>query len=156
MPGPANEPANWPFVTQYVPRRPWGRRARHGDTSGGGEPSPDNKKGPPVPKLSPQQSAEVELSKLGVPMPQDFMSDLSPVAALLFLQACSEATLSVVTGATAADDDPKDEVNPTISEVRNGISAALAGSVHALVALEVLPPEAEAAMVAASVMPAVK
>lgn len=109
-----------------------------------------------MPKLSPMQSAQVELSKLGVPMPNDFMTDLSPIAALLFMQACAEATLSVVTGATAADDDPKDEVNPTISEVLNGISAALAGSVHALVALEVLPPEAEAAMVAASVIPPVK
>ena len=109
-----------------------------------------------MPKLSPMQSAQVELSKLGVPMPNDFMTDLSPIAALLFLQSCAEATLSVVTGATAADDDLKGEVNPTISEVLNGISAALAGSVHALVALEVLPPEAEAAMVAAGAMPPVK
>jgi hypothetical protein len=109
-----------------------------------------------VPRLSPFQSGQVELSKLGVPMPQDFMTDLSPVAALLFLQSCAEATLSVVTGASVADDDPKDEVNPTISEVLNGISAALAGSVHALVALEVLPPEAEEAMTAAGIMRTVK
>lgn len=153
---PIAGPSNWPFTTHIRPAHPWSRPTRLSGQGEQGPKSPQQQKGPLVPRLSPFQSGQVELSKLGVPMPQDFMTDLSPVAALLFLQSCAEATLSVVTGASAADDDPKDEVNPTISEVLNGISAALAGSVHALVALEVLPPEAEEAMTAAGIMRTVK
>jgi len=106
-----------------------------------------------LPKLTPLETAQVELTKLGVPMPGDFMGDLSPVAGLLFLQRTAEAALAVMADASETLGDPADEANPTVSEVLNGVSAALAGTMHALVALEVLPVAAEEAMLKAGKLP---
>jgi hypothetical protein len=99
-----------------------------------------------LPTRTPLEAAKVELSKLGVPMPQDWMESLTPVAALLVLQATAEATLGVLAGAFADPANELDADNPVAGEVLNGVTSGLAGAVHALVALEVLPQAAEDAM----------
>lgn len=103
-----------------------------------------------MPALTPLEAAKVELMKLGVPMPQDWMQHLSPVSALLVLQNVCEAAVTVMSGAFADPSNELDPDSPVAAEVLNGVTAGLAGSVHALVALEVLPKEAEEALSVAS------
>jgi hypothetical protein len=93
------------------------------------------------------EQAQAELADSFTPHPDEFMDAYSPQAALLFLRQVSMACLKVVTGAAASINGGEDEEQPTLNEVLNGVSAAVAGSTHALVALEVLPIEAEEALV---------
>ena len=151
MPGAASP--DWPYTTNQVPRRPWVRKSRLAYSAGGGDHPAPHEKGPTLPPLTLKESGQVELRKLGVPLPSEFMVDLSPIAALLFLQDTAEGALRCLTDAVARDNEDGAEVQPVVSEVLNGMTAALAGTIHALVALEVLPPEAEAAMTDAARLP---
>ena len=92
------------------------------------------------------ETAQDELAKSMMPHPDEFMEDYSPQAALLFLRQVSMSTLRVATAASASMQGDEDEEVPTITEVLNGVAAAVVGSTHALVALGVLPVEAEEAL----------
>jgi hypothetical protein len=88
-------------------------------------------------------AAQAELGDKMVPWPDDFLEDLSPHAALLTLRQTAMATLKVVTGAVLSlQADPTDDGGP-LTEVVNGVMAAVAGSTHSCVALGMLPLEAE-------------
>lgn len=94
----------------------------------------------------PLVAVQDELAAAMVPWPDDYLQQLSPQAALLVLRQMAMACLTVVTGAAVSlDEDPDGEAG-VIAEALNGVSAALAGATHALVALEVLPAEAEQAL----------
>ena len=92
------------------------------------------------------ETVQAELSAAMVPWPDDYVEDLSPQAALFLLRQLAMATAKVVLGAALSlEDDPEDDAG-VIDEVNNGVAACVAGATHALVALEVLPPEAESAL----------
>jgi hypothetical protein len=94
--------------------------------------------------------AQAELAGGMFPHPDDFMEDLTPPAALLFARQVSMAALKVLTGAAVSlEEDPDSEAGP-IAEVLNGLAMSIAGLTHSMVALELLPPEAEEAMSAGS------
>jgi hypothetical protein len=92
------------------------------------------------------EAAQAELSESMVPYPDDFLTEYSPQAALLFVRQCSMVALQMVTGAAASLETSPDEDQPVVAEVMNGVAACIAGSTHALVALGVLPVEAEEAL----------
>lgn len=99
-----------------------------------------------MPEPTALELAQAELGESMAPWPDDFMTDYSPQAASLFLRQCAMVALQMATAATASLAEAPDEAEPVASEVLNGIAMAVAGSTHALVALGVLPSEAEAAM----------
>ena len=90
--------------------------------------------------------AQDELARAMVPWPDDYVEDLTPTAALLLARQVSMCALRVATGAVASLVEDPDEEDALMHEVLNGCSAAVAGHTHALVALGVLPEEAEAAL----------
>jgi hypothetical protein len=92
------------------------------------------------------EAVQTELSALMVPWPDDYVEGLSPPAALLLLRQLAMATLTVVTGASASLEEDPDGPAGAVAEVLNGASMAVVGATHALVALGVLPPEAEQAL----------
>ena len=95
-------------------------------------------------------AVQAELATLMVPWPDDFMEDMSPPAALLFLRQTAMATLKVIAGGALSLEEDGDEPSPTVTEVLNGVAACIAGATHSCVALELLPVEAEEALERAS------
>ena len=93
------------------------------------------------------ETAQDELAKSMMPHPDEFMEDYSPQAALLFLRQVAMSSLRTCTAASASLGADEDEEVPAATEVLNGVAAAVVGSTHALVALGVLPLEAEEALV---------
>lgn len=91
-------------------------------------------------------AAQAELVSGLFPHPDEFMESLSPPAALLFARQVSMATLKVLAGAAISLDEDPDGDGGAVTEVLNGLAAAVAGYTHAMVALELLPPEAEEAL----------
>lgn len=91
-----------------------------------------------------------ELADALIPWPDDYVEELSPQAALLLLRQQAMATAKVLAGATLALDEDPDEEAGALAEVLNGVAACVAGATHALVALGVLPEEAETALEQAS------
>jgi len=89
------------------------------------------------------QSALSELADNMVPWPDDYVEELTPLAALLLCRQMVMAVTKVVTGAVAdLGKDP--EANPDVAAgVLNGMAAALAGVTHACVAIDLLPQAAE-------------
>lgn len=81
-----------------------------------------------------------------MPIPADFIETLSPHAAGLWCWEAAKSLMVVLAAASASLMADNDEEQPTINEVLNGAAASLAGLTHSLVALGVLPPEAEAAI----------
>lgn len=100
-----------------------------------------------MPGESALELAQAELAEAMVPWPDEFMKDYTPQAGLLFARQVAMCCLTMVTDAAAslASDSAGEET--TVHEILNGVSAAVAGLTHALVTLEVLPKEAEEAMV---------
>jgi len=93
------------------------------------------------------EQAQEELAASMVPWPDDFMGDYTPQAGLLFGRQVAMCLLGMVTDAAASlGSDPAEE-EPVVMEALNGVAAAVAGFTHALVALGVLPAEAEEALV---------
>ncbi len=88
-------------------------------------------------------AASAELSRAMVPMPDDFVEDLSPPAAMLFLRQCTMAIAKVVLGATISLSEDPDEADGPLGEAMRGIMAAVAGTTHACVAIGLLPQAAE-------------
>lgn len=95
---------------------------------------------------TPLESVQAELSAAMIPWPDDYLADLSPGAILLLMRQMSMAALKAITAAALSLGEPADEANDTVAACVNGVAAAIAGATHALVALELLPPEAEAAL----------
>ena len=92
------------------------------------------------------ESTKAELARSGAPVPQDFVEDWSPHAGLFYGWQTARALLTVVEGASIQETDDPD-IDPAIyEEVINGVAQAVAGFTHALVALDVLPAEAEQAI----------
>ena len=91
-------------------------------------------------------AAQAELAAGTVPWPDDYVQDLTPPAALLLGRQMAMAVAVVCTAAMVSLDEGSDEPAGIEAEVLNGLAAAVAGFTHAMVALEILPPEAEAAL----------
>lgn len=96
------------------------------------------------------EQAQAELADAMVPMPSDYLEDLSPQAAILLCWEAAKSLLTILTAAAQSLATDDDETQPTVSEVLNGAAASLAGLTHVLVALQVLPAEAEEAMASAT------
>lgn len=92
------------------------------------------------------ETAQDELAKSMMPHPDEFMEDYSPQAALLFGRQVAMSCLRICTAAAASLNAAEDEEVPTATEVLNGCAAGVVGFTHALVALGVLPLEAEEAL----------
>ena len=92
------------------------------------------------------ENVQAELSAAMVPFPDEYVESLTPGAVLFLLRQMSMAALGVVAGASASIAEEAGDDTPALNEVLNGVSMAVAGSTHALVALELLPAEAEAAL----------
>ena len=92
------------------------------------------------------EAVQDELAKLLWPWPDDYVEEGTPPAVLFYGRQFAMAALKVVTGAAASLADEDDGEPGPLAEVLNGVSMAVVGFTHALVALEVLPPEAEEAM----------
>lgn len=97
----------------------------------------------PIDTMTTYDAASAELSAAMVPMPDDFVEDLSPPAALLFLRQCTMAIAKVVVGATISLSEDPDEADGPLGEVMRGVMAAVAGTTHACVAIGLLPQAAE-------------
>lgn len=98
-------------------------------------------------------AASDELSRAMVPMPDDFVEDLSPPAALLFLRQATMAVAKVVLGATIALGEDEDESDGPLGEIMRGVMAAVAGTTHACVAIGMLPQAAETELELAARLP---
>ena len=92
------------------------------------------------------ETAQDELARSMMPHPDEFMEDYSPQAALLFLRQVAMSTGKICTAAAISLNADEDETVPAATEVLNGVAACVVGSTHSLVALGVLPPEAEEAL----------
>lgn len=99
-----------------------------------------------MPDTDPKEAALQDLVKRGVPTPTDFMPDLEFFSGLYFLREV--ATGAVARGVVffAELDQGGDEVDETAAEVLGSLSEALQYATHALVALGLLPQEAEDAL----------
>lgn len=87
-------------------------------------------------------AAQDELSEHMVPWPDDYLEDLSPQAALLVGRQMAMGCMRIVAALLVSEDTGDPEEDPVASRLVNGTSAAIVGLTDALVALEVLPPEA--------------
>jgi len=95
---------------------------------------------------TPLEVVQAELAKAMIPWPDDYLEDLSPGAVLLLLRQMAMASMKAVVGASLSLGEGPDEHNDTVADICNGVAAAIVGATHALVALELLPPEAEEAL----------
>jgi hypothetical protein len=95
---------------------------------------------------TPLEAAQAELAKTMTPWPDEFMFTLTPQAGLLFGRQVAMCLLKMVTDGAAMIATEAGEDQPTVSEVLNGVAMAVAGLTHALVAIGVLPVEAEEAL----------
>ena len=98
---------------------------------------------------TPLELAQTELAESMVPWPDDFMMEYTPQAGLLFGRQVSMCLMQMVADAAASLVEEGEETEPVANEVMNGVAAAIAGLTHALVALGVLPEEAEEALTSA-------
>ena len=91
-------------------------------------------------------AANTELAKSMMPHPEEFLPSYSPPAAMLFLRQCclKLGEMLVAASERTAEEDGDDQ--PVVVEALNAIAMCIAGSTHGLVALGVLPPEAEEAL----------
>jgi hypothetical protein len=87
-----------------------------------------------------------ELAESFVPHPDEFLDDFTPQAAMMFGRQVSMKLLQIATGAAASLSDDSEGIEPVVSEFLNGAALAVAGHTHALVAVGVLPKEAEEAL----------
>jgi hypothetical protein len=92
------------------------------------------------------QQCQSELADASAPSPSWMEEDLLPAAALYYTWEVNKVALTIATAAMASLGDDVDIDDPTVHNVLNGVSAAVAGLTVALVALDVLPKEAEEAI----------
>jgi hypothetical protein len=114
------------------------------------------------------EAVKAELAKLHFPWPADFLPDATPQAGIEYGRQVASVLLGMVTDAAASLAGPAvvlkstdglakavgpaeldtrgDEDQPVVSEVLNGVAMMVVGATHALVALGVLPVEAEEAL----------
>ena len=88
-------------------------------------------------------AAADELASAMVPMPDDYVEDLSPHAAILLLRQMSMVTAKVALGATVSLQEDDSEPDGALGDVLRGVMGAVAGATHACVALGIFPAEAE-------------
>lgn len=100
---------------------------------------------------SPLEAAQAELAEQLVPWPDDFMESLHLNTGLLFARQTSMALMKVAQAFFLGLDLPPDEPQPVVDEAINGITASIVGLTHALVALGVLPEDAEKALQAGEI-----
>ena len=92
------------------------------------------------------KATQEELQDAMAPVPEDYMQTFSPPAALVYARLVAMQALTICMAATAELQLDGTEEQPTLTEVLNGCMAAVAGFTHALVSLEVLPPESDEAI----------
>jgi hypothetical protein len=102
-----------------------------------------------LPETTARDEALALMVNRGVPVPSEWVPDFPLPSALFILKEVADGVLQsavVFFGEMAQEGD---EVDDVAAEVMNAVSTALAGSVVALVALGLLPQEAEDAMMEA-------
>ena len=94
----------------------------------------------------PLDQAQAELAVSGIPHPETFLKSYSPPAAFLFIRQCSLVLGEMVVDAAITTGKEDGDDQPVVTEVLNSVAQCIAGATHALVALGVLPTEAEEAL----------
>lgn len=89
---------------------------------------------------------QAELAGAKAPDPGWIEQDLTPATAIYYGFEVAKVLLTIATAAAASLEEDPNQDQPVMTEVLNGAAFALAGYIHALVALEVLPKSAEEAM----------
>jgi len=90
--------------------------------------------------------AQAELATTGIPHPEVFLKSYSPPAAFLFVRQCALVLGEMCVDAAITTGKEEGDDQPVVTEVLNSVAQLIAGSTHALVALGVLPVEAEEAL----------
>lgn len=90
--------------------------------------------------------AQSELGTKMIPLPEWLEEDVTPVTALYWVYEAVKLALPIATGFAQNLQIDEAEEQPVLTELLNGVSFAVAGMTHAMVALEVLPQEAEDAL----------
>jgi hypothetical protein len=96
--------------------------------------------------VSTLKDAEDELAKAKLPLPAFLEEDVSPPTALYWLWEAAKTGVVIIRAFAENLQLDTSEEQPVLTEAMNGCLAALVGYTHTLVALEVLPPEAEEAL----------
>lgn len=96
--------------------------------------------------MTPLEACQAELVDAKVPTPDFLGEDLTPPTILYWCFEAAKIALTAVTAGAASLTEAQDEEQPVMTEVLNGVTFALAGYTHALVALDVLPKQAEEAI----------
>jgi hypothetical protein len=102
-----------------------------------------------LPKQTPRDAALALMVNRGVPTPSDWLPDFPLPSALFILSEVARGVMESAVVFFGEMNDAGDEVDDTAAEVMNAVAQCMAGATHALVSLELLPPEAEEAMTAA-------
>lgn len=97
-------------------------------------------------KTTPKDAALAQLVNFGVPTPTDFVPHMELPSALFFMRDLATAIQERAVVFFGEMAQVGDEVDDMAALVFNGVSACMAGSTHALVALGMLPQEAEDGM----------
>lgn len=92
------------------------------------------------------EQAQDELANSMIPHPDIFLEDYTPQAALLFARQVAMATTKICMTWVRDTSTDLSEESPAANGMMNGCAAGVVGFTHALVALGVLPLEAEEAL----------
>jgi hypothetical protein len=92
------------------------------------------------------EDVKQELADHMIPHPDWIDKELGPEAALFYAYQVAEVIMPIAVAACVSLNVDPNEEQPVLSELLNGCAAAYVGYAHALVALAVLPPEAEEAI----------
>lgn len=139
-------PNRWPYVSNVVHPRP--RPERKTSQTTGANLAGDNQTegGSALPKQTPRDAALALMVNRGVPVPSEWVPDFPLPSALFILHEVARGVMEQAVVFFGEMNSAGDEVDDTAADVLNSVAQCLAGSVHALVSLDLLPQSAEDAM----------
>lgn len=92
--------------------------------------------------IDPQEMAKKELAKAMVPTPDDICEELSPIAALYFLEQLSWATLTLWTAYAKDEQDKAPEVADDLGLTLQGVALAVGSLDEICARIGLIPPAA--------------
>lgn len=146
----ARAPNLWPYVSNVVPRKPWLHDKARVLAASGGEHPQRTEGGSALPKQTPRDAALALMVNRGVPVPSEWVPDFPLPSALFILHEVARGVMEQAVVFFGEMNSAGDEVDDTAADVLNSVAQCLAGSVHALVSLDLLPQSAEDAMTEAA------
>jgi hypothetical protein len=103
-----------------------------------------------LPEETPRDVALALMVNRGVPVPSNWVPDFPLPSALFILSEVARGVMESAVVFFGEMDQAGDEVDDKAAEVLNALSSCMAGATMALVALDLLPQEAEDAMTEAA------